>query len=146
LRAMPGQVDADAPEPIGEGIDLWPPHRATHERAVDEDEGGGVLRPDRVPGRDRISLGHAAQPGCAPTSRRAPPIRIEVNGMRSSRNASIETRKPASKTTTATKLATANGPVTPNRFSVSPAEATKPPAAFGTAPGRGRADRPRNRQ
>ena len=50
LRAVPGQVDADAPVPVRKRVDLGPPHRAAHQRAVDEHDRRGIGRPDDVPG------------------------------------------------------------------------------------------------
>jgi hypothetical protein len=65
-----------------------------------------------------------------------------VNGTRNSLNASIETRNPASRKTTATSLAMANGAVTPNRFRLSPAEATKAPIAMRIVAGTRLCSRP----
>src|SRR5438093_60813 len=164
LRSVSGQVDRDAPVPVGKCVDLRPPHRPAHERAMHDHDRRCIGRPDDLPGggfpgdglaRFGSRGGHrrgasprrrrspAAQLGWAPTSRRAPPRRTEVNGIRNSRNASIETRKPASRNTTARNFATANGPVTPKRLSVSPAEATNPPIAMSSVAGTRLCSRPR---
>jgi hypothetical protein len=62
LRAVPRQVDGDAPEAIGEEVELWPPHRATHQRAVDEHDRRGALGAGGVPGRDGWGREHRISP------------------------------------------------------------------------------------
>ena len=76
--------------------------------------------------------------------RRAPRRRTDVNGMRTSRNTSIETRKPANRNTTPRNFPSWKNSVDPKRFSESVTVGMNAPIAISSVAGHARVDPPRD--